>query len=92
LGDSVYENLSEELLNAGLSDMLQPLESSQNAWSANKTLYCNVLLKIAQPNWGLYARDIENNCLSELTNRRVQDLSLLMDALVEENFEYWNAE
>ena len=86
---NVFDELSERLLSAGLSDKLQFLQSSQNAWTADTKLYCHTLLQIARPKWGPYAQDIQNNCRTELTNRRIQDLSLLLGALVEENFEYW---
>ena len=86
---NVFDELSEQLLSAGLSDKLQFLQSSQNAWTASTKLHCHTLLQIAQPKLGLYAKDIQNNCHTELTNRRIQDLSLLVGALVEENFEYW---
>ena len=85
----VFNELSEQLLSVGLSDKLQFLQSSQNAWTADTKLYCHTLLQIARPKWGPYAQDIQNNCRTELTNRRIQDLSLLLGALVEENFEYW---
>ena len=88
----VFEELSDQLLSAGLSDKLQFLQSSQNAWAADTKLYCHTLLQIAQPKLGLYANDIQNNCRIKLTNRRIQDLTVLLDALVKENFEYWGAE
>jgi uncharacterized protein YecT (DUF1311 family) len=86
---NVFDELSERLLSAGLSDKLQFLQSSQNAWTADTKLYCHTLLQIARPKWGPYAQDLQNNCRTELTNRRIQDLSLLLGALVEDNFEYW---
>ena len=86
---NIFDELSEQLLSAGLSDKLQFLQSSQNAWTASTKLYCHTLLQISQPKLGMYAKDIQNNCHTELTNRRIQDLSLLLGALVDENFVYW---
>ena len=86
---NIFDELSEQLLNAGLSDKLQFLQSSQNAWTADTKLYCHTLLQIAQPKLGLYANDIQSNCFGELTHRRVQDLSLLLNALIDEDFEHW---
>ena len=86
---NIFDELSAQLLSAGLSDKLQFLQSSQNAWTADTKLYCHTLLQIARPKWGPYAQDLQNNCRTELTNRRIQDLSLLLGALVEDNFEYW---
>ena len=86
---NIFDELSEQLLSAGLSDKLQFLQSSQNAWTASTKLYCHTLMQLSQPKLGMYAKDIQNNCHTELTNRRIQDLSLLLGALVEENFVYW---
>jgi len=86
---NIFDELSEQLLSAGLSDKLQFLQSSQNAWTADTKLYCHTLLQIAQPKLGLYANDIQSNCFGELTHRRIQDLSLLLNALIDENFEHW---
>ena len=86
---NIFDELSEQLLSAGLSDKLQFLQSSQNAQTASTKLYCHTLMQISQPKLGMYAKDIQNNCHTELTNRRIQDLSLLLGALVEENFVYW---
>ena len=86
---NIFDELSAQLLSAGLSDKLQFLQSSQNAWTADTKLYCHTLLQIAQPKLGLYANDIQSNCFGELTHRRIQDLSLLLNALIDENFEHW---
>ena len=86
---NIFDELSEQLLSAGLSDKLQFLQSSQNAWTADTKLYCHTLLQIAQPKLGLYANDIQSNCFGELTHRRIQDLSLLLNALIDEDFEHW---
>jgi len=85
----VFNELSEQLLSVGLSDKLQFLQSSQNAWTADTKLYCHTLLQIAQPKLGLYAKDIQSNCVGELTERRIQDLSLMLNASINENFEHW---
>lgn len=79
----------KQLLSAGLSDKLQFLQSSQNAWAADTELYCHTLLQIAQPKLGPYANDIQSNCFGKLTHRRIQDLSLLLNALIDEDFEHW---
>ena len=85
----VLDELSNRLLLAGLSDNLQFLQSSQNAWTENTDLYCLTLHNIAVKKWGLYAGDIQSNCVANLFQSRSEDLHLLLNALVDDNYAFW---
>ena len=90
--DAVYTSLVFNLTLAEQFDALESLIVSQRAWSESVGTYCDILIDAATPDYGLYANDIGNNCRADLYSRRAEDLSRLIEAVQNKNFNYWTTD
>ena len=90
--EAVYTSLVFNLTLAEQFDALERLIVSQRAWSESVGTYCDILIGAATPDYGLYANDIGNNCRADLYTRRAEDLSRLIEAVEDKNFNYWTTD
>ena len=90
--ESEYHKLSDTLVAQGMLDALKLLENSQLAWESDTQAYCNMLLEIAEPSFGLYAHDLGSNCRTQRSTERGEALKLLYLAVEQEQFGQWMQE